>query len=93
MFCAGIVRAVRFFLCWGLIVFSFAMFSLVIPSAISKFDRHLGDVAFRWTCPGPIVFGMVVFGWVYAGMTIMFALTVRKIARHFTSRAKTPGVA
>jgi hypothetical protein len=68
-----------FFLCWGGLVLSYFIFTLIAPLAVGAIDR---DVA-RAVCnifPEPtFIVGMLAFGWFYAGMTVFVAWVIRRL--------------
>lgn len=70
-----------FLLCWGLIVFWFAVFSLVVPMMVCIFDKDLGHIVFDWVPDIPIIVGMTFFGWFYAGATVLLALLLRWVTQ------------
>ncbi len=62
-----------FFLCWGLLIVTFALWSLGIPLICAAFSRNLAREVWSWVPEGPAVFALVIFGWVYAGITVVLA--------------------
>jgi hypothetical protein len=70
-----------FFICWGLLIFWVAFFSLGLPIIASGFSRELTHTVSRWVPEGPAVIAMVFFGWFYAGITVLLSVMVVRFRR------------
>lgn len=92
--CAGVVPFIRvlrgypvgkaFKLCWGLLILFFLIWSLVIPSIIYHFDKDMGSEAFfHWVPESTGFVPVVVFGWAYAGITVLPAWLIRLVFEYF----------
>lgn len=79
-----------FVMCWGLLILWFFVFSMVIPLVAFQIDRDFGRTVSNWVPEGPGVVAMAFFGWLYAGITVLFALLVRRVFRSPKSCVSQP---
>lgn len=70
-----------FFMCWGLLVFWTAFFSLGLPIIAGGFSREVAQSVSRWMPEGRAVVAMLFFGWYYAGITVLLAVGVARFRR------------
>jgi len=60
-------------MCWGLLVFWFAFFSLGIPLICGGISRDLARSASDWVPEGPGVVAAAFIGWFWAGIIVLLA--------------------
>jgi hypothetical protein len=68
-----------FLLCWALLVFWFAFYSLGVPLIIGEFNRELARRVSHWMPEGSVVMFMMFFGWFYAELTVLIAKGVCRL--------------
>jgi glucan phosphoethanolaminetransferase (alkaline phosphatase superfamily) len=81
---------VAFAHCWVLLVAWMAVFSFFGPVLADQIGKDFGrEVATNWMPEGPGVVAMAFFGWIYAGITVLLALIVKRVIQWSKQRKRS----